>query len=335
MRFGMFGGAQAPRTTDGDPGRGFYEYIETCVEAEHLGFYSTFLVEHHFSGSGQVSAPLDLLGWVAARTTSIRVGTAVLVLPWHDPVLLAERAATLDLLSDGRLDFGVGKGYRHAEFAGFCMPTEEAEARFDESLAVILKAWSSDEPFSHEGRFWHYHEIVVEPPAAQKPHPPVWIAAGKPESVRKVAVLGANLLLDQFASTEAIGERIALFKAEREARGRAFDPMDVAVARNLYVARDADDAGAALARQAIIHERMIERSRGPDGSRRSHILAYADEPGATEAQVLFGPPEEIIAGLKALQAVGVRYVLIGGGDPTQQSMQRFAAEVMPTFLRDS
>jgi alkanesulfonate monooxygenase SsuD/methylene tetrahydromethanopterin reductase-like flavin-dependent oxidoreductase (luciferase family) len=334
MRFGLFGGASAPRTTGADPGRGFWEYIETNVEAERLGFYSTFLVEHHFSGSGQVSAPLDLLSWVAARTTSIRVGTAVLVLPWHDPVLLAERAATLDLLSDGRLDFGVGKGYRHSEFAGFCMPPEEAEARFDESVVVILKAWSSDEPFSHEGRFWHYQEIVVEPSTAQKPHPPVWIAAGRPESVRKVAALGANLLLDQFSSTEAIGERIDLFKAECEARDRAFDPMDVAVARNLYVARDADDANAALARQASTHSRMIERSRGPDGSRRSHIMAYADEPGAAEAHALFGPPQEIIAGLQALQEVGVRYVLISGGE-ARQSMQRFAAEVMPVFPQDS
>lgn len=335
MRFGLFGGAQAPRTTGGDPGRGFREYIETNVEAERLGLYSTFLVEHHFSGSGQVSAPLDLLSWVAARTTSIRVGTAVLVLPWHDPVLLAERAATLDLLSGGRLDFGVGKGYRHSEFDGFCVPAEDAEARFDESLAVILKAWSSDEPFSHEGRFWHYHEIVVEPPTARKPYPPVWIAAGKPESVRKVAVLGANLLLDQFASTEAIGELIALFRAECDARGRVFDPMDVAVARNLYVARDANDASAALARQASIHDRMIERSRGPDGARRSHIMAYADEAGATEAHALFGPPQQIIAGLQALQAVGVRYVLISGDDATRQSMERFAAEVMPAFLQDS
>ena len=334
IRFGLFGGAQAPRTTGDDPGRGLCEYIDTNVEAERLGFYSTFLVEHHFSGSGQVSAPLDLLSWVAARTTSLRVGTAVLVLPWHDPVLLAERAATLDLLSGGRLDFGVGKGYRHSEFAGFCVPTQEAEARFDESLAVILKAWSSDEPFSHAGRFWRYDEIVVEPPPAQKPHPPVWIAAGKPESVRNVAVLGANLLLDQFASTEEIGERIALFKAECEARDRAFDPMDVAVARNLYVARDADDAIAALARQASIHDRMIKRSRGPDGSRRSHIMAYADKAGATEAHALFGSPQEIIAGLRALHAVGVRYVLVSGGE-AKQSIQRFAAEVMPAFLQDS
>ena len=331
MLFGLFGGAEAPRI-GGDPGRGFREYIETCVEAERLGFYSTFLVEHHFSGSGQVSAPLDLLSWVAARTTSIRVGTAVLVLPWHDPVLLAERAATLDLLSNGRLDFGVGKGYRHSEFAGFCMPTEEADARFDESLAVILKAWSSDEPFSHEGRFWHYHEVVVEPPTFQRPHPPVWIAAGKPESIRSVATLGANLLLDQFASSEAIGERIALFEAECEARGRAFDPMEVAVARNLYVARDAADLSMALVRQASIHHRMIERSRGPDGSQRSHIMAYADKAGATEADALFGQPDEIIAGLHALHAVGVRHVLINA---TRPSMQRFAAEVMPAFQPDN
>jgi alkanesulfonate monooxygenase SsuD/methylene tetrahydromethanopterin reductase-like flavin-dependent oxidoreductase (luciferase family) len=159
----------------------------------------------------------------------------------------------------------------------------------------------------------------------------VWIAAGTPESVRHVAALGANLLLDQFASTEAIGERIALFKAEREARDRAFDPMDVAVARNLYVARDPDDARAALARQASIHERMIERSRGPDGSRRSHIMAYADKAGAAEAHALVGSPPEIITGLQALQAVGVSYVLISGADATRQSMQRFAGEVMPAF----
>jgi alkanesulfonate monooxygenase SsuD/methylene tetrahydromethanopterin reductase-like flavin-dependent oxidoreductase (luciferase family) len=335
MRFGLFGSAEAPRSASADPGRGFREYIETNVEAEQLGFHSTFLVEHHFSGLGQVSASLDLLGWVAARTSAIRVGTAVLVLPWHDPVLLAERAATLDLLSAGRLDFGVGKGYRHSEFAGFCVPIEEAEARFDESLAVILKAWSSDEPFSHEGSFWRYHEIVVEPPTAQKPHPPVWIAAGRPESVRRVAALGANLLLDQFASTETIGERLALFKAECEARGRTFDPMHVAVARNLHVARGADDARAALSRQARVHQRLIERSRGPEGSRRSHIMAYADKTGATEAHALFGTPEEITAGLKALQAVGVRYLLVSGGDGARQSMQRFAADVMPAFLENA
>ena len=186
---------------------------------------------------------------------------------------------------------------------------EEAEARFDESLEVILKAWTSDQPFSHRGRFWHYEQIVVEPPTAQKPHPPVWIAAGRPESIRNVAALGANLLLDQFASTETTRRAVGLFKAECAARGRAVQPTEVAVARNLYVARDPADADAALAGQARIHQRMIARSRGPSGS-RSHIMAYADTRGATEAHALFGTPEQIVAGLQALRAIGVRYVLL-------------------------
>src|SRR5947209_18241687 len=212
MRFGLFGSAQARRPTPGteltDSSQGFREWIENNVEAEALGFHSTFVVEHHFTGFGQVSASLNLLTWLGARTTTLRRGTAVLVLPWHNPVLLAEQAATLDLLSQGRLDFGIGMGYRYREFAGFCMPMEEAEARFDESLAVILKAWTSDAPWSHRGKYWKFEDVVVEPPTAQKPHPPLWMGAGSPESIKKVAAQDYNLLLDQYASIEEIGERI-------------------------------------------------------------------------------------------------------------------------------
>src|ERR1700730_16839760 len=126
MRFGLFGSAQARRTGP-DSSQGFRDFIENNVEAEALGYYSTFLVDTHCPGLGQVSASLNLLTWLGARTRDLRLGTAVLVLPWHNPVLLAEQAATLDLLSGGRLDFGIGKGYRHNEFAGFCIPLEEAD----------------------------------------------------------------------------------------------------------------------------------------------------------------------------------------------------------------
>src|SRR6266542_5654148 len=144
MRFGLFGSAQARRGgPDADSGAGFREFVENNVEAEALGYHSTFLVEHHFTGFGQVSATLNLLTWVGARTTTLRLGTAVLVLAWHNPVLLAEQAATLDLLSGGRLDFGIGKGYRHNEFTGFGIAQEEAEARFEEAIAVITQAWLS------------------------------------------------------------------------------------------------------------------------------------------------------------------------------------------------
>jgi alkanesulfonate monooxygenase SsuD/methylene tetrahydromethanopterin reductase-like flavin-dependent oxidoreductase (luciferase family) len=332
MRFGLFGGAQA-RRGDGDPARGFRDYVDTCVEAEALGFDSSFLVEHHFNGLGQVSASLDLLAWVAARTSTMRLGTAVIVLPWHNPVLLAERAATLDLMSGGRLEFGVGKGYRHSEFAGFCIPYEQAQARFDEALQVIVKAWTSNARFSHNGNFWHYEDIIVEPPTSQKPHPPVWIAASKPDSIRSVAARGCKLLLDQFASTETVGERLALFRAECQARGRTIDPMDVAVARNLYVARDAVDAQTALARLAQAHAGMVALSQHPDGRNQSHITAYAGTPGATEASALYGTPDRIAAELEALRVVGVQHVLVHGGQSTRQSIRQFSTEIMPAFTR--
>src|SRR3979411_2533128 len=145
MRVGLFGAAQTGSPRPGAPmGQGFHDFIDLNVEAEALGYHGTFLVEHHFSGWNQVSATLTLLTWLAARTTTLRLGTAVLVLPWHNPVLLAEQAATLDLLSGGRLDFGVGKGYRYNEFAGFAIPLEEADARFDAAPAIITKAWNSE-----------------------------------------------------------------------------------------------------------------------------------------------------------------------------------------------
>ena len=214
MRFGLFGGAAAPRLPDvAASAQGFFDFIDTNVEAEALGFHSSFVTEHHFTGIGQVSATLTLLTFLAARTRRLRLGTAILVLPWHNPVLLAEQVATLDLLSRGRLDLGVGKGYRHNEFAGFAMPPDEAEPRFEEVLDVLVRALSSNVPFSHHGRFFRFNKVIVEPPPHQWPHPPLWQAASSEASISACARRGFSLLLDQFASPQQIGERIALYRA--------------------------------------------------------------------------------------------------------------------------
>lgn len=331
MRFGLFCSAQADNSELGpESGRGFRDYLDFNVEAEALGYHSSFSVEHHFTGWNQVSATLTLLACLAMRTTTLRLGTAVMVLPWHNPVLLAEQAATLDLISGGRLDFGVGKGYRHNEFKGFGIPQKEAEARFEEAVEVIMRSWTSRTRFSHHGRYWQFEDIVVEPPTAQRPHPPFWVAAASPPSIRRAAARGFNLILDQYAGPDAIGERIALYRSEREAKGYAFDPMQVTVARQLYVAKDKADKEAALARQAKYTQRTVAVSRAPDGRPGSHVLAYAGTAGATEANALYGTPDEICGMLDALNKVGVEYVLltISGG---REQLRRFAREIMPEF----
>ncbi len=335
MRFGLFCSPKADSGSLGpETGQGFRDYLDFNIEAEALGFHSSFSVEHHFTGWNQVSATLMLLMALAMRTKTLRLGTAVMVLPWHNPVLLAEQAATLDLVSDGRLDFGIGKGYRHSEFNGFQIAPEEAEARFEEAIELIARAWTTRTRFSHHGRFWHFEDIVVEPPPAQSPHPPFWVAAGNPHSIKRAAARGFNLILDQYASPQALAERIAVYKAERLAKGLGFHPMQVTVARQLYIAKDKADKEAALKRQAAYTKRTIDVARTPggkaEGAAGSHVLAYADKAGATEENALYGTPNEIAGMLEALGKSNVDYVLltIAGG---KEQLRLFARDIMPAF----
>ena len=332
MKFGLFGSAQAQRGgPDLDSGQGFKDYIEYNVEAEALGYNSTFVVEHHFTGFGQVSASLTLLTWLAARTKTLRLGTAVMVLPWHNPVLLAEQAATIDLLSGGRLEFGVGKGYRHNEFAGFCIPMEEADERFEEGLALIVKSWTTHELFSHHGKYWNFEDIIVEPPTQQKPHPPIWMAAGSPDSIRKVARRGSKLLLDQLASTQLAIERFNIYKAEVEACGRKFDPMDVALSRAFFVARNAEDKAKAIEARLANQTRLAKLAQTPDGNSKSSMLSFDQTLDAAAESAMFGTPDEIAAKLDSLRAAGVAHVLLNGGGAGVANLRRFAREVMPVF----
>ncbi|PYM93059.1 MAG: LLM class flavin-dependent oxidoreductase [Candidatus Rokuibacteriota bacterium] len=331
MRFGIFGSAQARRgVPDVDSGAGFKDFVEYNVQAEALGYQSSFVVEHHFTGFGQISATLNLLTWVGARTSTLRLGTAVMVLPWHNPVLLAEQVATMDLLSNGRVDLGIGPGYRHNEFAGFCVPMEEAEERFDESVGLLIRAWTSDVPWSHRGKYWQFENVVVEPPTAQKPHPPLWMGAGRPESIKKVAARGYNLLLDQFAPFDQTIDRFKLFKSEVQALGRPFDPSTVAVARSVNVVlTDAERQKAIEARLAARRrtERLAQR---PDGQNKASIMSYASTLEAAEAGTLYGSPDEIAAKLQTLREAGIEYVLLNsvGG---LETLRRFAREVLPAF----
>jgi len=322
MRFGMFGSAQARRGgPDTDSGAGFREFVERNIEAEALGYHSTFLVEHHFTGFGQVSATLNLLTWIGALTSTLRLGTAVTVLPWHNPVLLAEQIATLDLLSEGRVDAGIGKGYRLKEFEGFAMPVEEADARFEECLEVMLKAWTSDSPWSHRGKYWQYDNVVVEPPSTQKPHPQLWMGAGSPRSVKQVAQLGFNMLLGQYDSFDMIVDEIAMYKSEVESLGRTFDPLSVAVARSVNIVNSNADYEEAM------NNRMAARRRTQEHALQS---SFQDTREATEAGTIYGSLEHVTKEIQTLRDVGIEYVLLNcpAGIST---LRRFAKDVIPSF----
>ena len=322
MQFGMFGSAQARRGgPNDDSGAGFREFVDRNIEAEALGYHSTFLVEHHFTGFGQVSASLNLLTWIGARTKTLRLGTAVMVLPWHNPVLLAEQIATLDLLSDGRVDAGIGKGYRQREFEGFSVPIEESDARFVECLEVMMKAWTSDTPWSHQGTYWKYDDIVVEPPSVQKPHPKLWMGAGSPRSITQVADYGFDMLLGQYDSFETIVEEVNLFKSLVEAKGETFDPMRVGVARSVNIVDTKAEYDAAIDARMAGRRRTQNLAQRPD---------FEDTREIAELGTIYGTPDQVAEKIQDLKDAGIEYILLNCPAGIE-TLRRFAKEVMPAF----
>jgi alkanesulfonate monooxygenase SsuD/methylene tetrahydromethanopterin reductase-like flavin-dependent oxidoreductase (luciferase family) len=209
---------------------------------------------------------------------------------------------------------------------------EEADGRFEESVEVMTKAFTSRRRFSHHGKFWQFDDIVVEPPPSQKPHPPLWVAAGSEPSIRRAARRGFNLILDQYASPQQLGERIAIYRSELKAQGKGFVPTQVAVARQCYVAKDKAEAEAALKRAAEYTRRTVDVSRLPSGAAGSHVLSYANTPGATEANALYDTPEQICAQLEAHREAGVEYILLTMHGGTEQ-LRRFARDIMPLFTK--
>ena len=348
MKFGVFGGATArgqnadaaSRWAGGthryalavsDDSHAYDKFVAAIQEAEALGYHSIFLVEHHFTGVNQVSASLNLLTFLAAKTSTIRLGTAVIVVPWHNPVLLAEQASTVDVLSSGRLDFGVGKGYRPNEFQGFCVPLEEATERFEESMGLIRKAFVEDERFSWHSKRWDFEDIVVEPPPVQQPHPPLWLAAGRTESLRQAAEDGYSLLLDQFATFEVALERFRTYRDAVAAAGRKFDPMSVAVARAVDIIDSEDERDEAISRRIDALERMNKLARTADGSYVSSMAPDLDLRRSAERGTLIGTPDEIVERIRQLGNGGIEYILLAGIQSYPHMMRRFASEVMPAF----
>jgi len=334
MKFGLFGGASASPASGspGDSMQGLGSFIDYVCDAERLGYHSVFLVEHHFMGTGQVSSALSLLAYLAARTSRIRLGTGVVVLPWHNPVLLAEQVATIDQLSRGRFDFGIGRGYRPNEFESFCMSREEASARYEETYAFLRRAWTTPGRFAHRGPHWSFEDVVIDPPVVQHPYPPMWVGAASNESIERAGREGLNLLLDQIATSDVVGERIATFKAAA-APAREPGPQTVGVTRALHLVSNDDEWRAAHALRVRLLD-QLRRSAGADSSsfaKEQQLPTFSDSSATVDAAALIGYPQEVVEKVSELRDVGVDYILLADITGSREALRIFADEVMPRF----
>lgn len=237
----------------------------------------------------------------------------------------------MDVLSGGRLDLGVGRGYRDYEFTGFGISPAEGQDRFDEAMEVLRRARSSEDRFSHQGRFWTFEDVVVEPRPVQQPHPPLWLGAGSDSSIARAAREGCRLFLDQVGTFDLTAQRVATYGTAREEPGLAYSPSDIAVTRALRIAHSADDRERQLERHMATLTVLAESSSATEGGRPTDSFYSMPEARreTAEASAILGAPDECIERLGTLESNGVEQVLFAGG--SLADLRLFAAEVMPAF----
>ncbi len=320
----------------------FARGVEQAQAAETLGFRNVWLAEHHFSTYGYLSRPLQLATYLAAKTTRLRVGTAVVVVPLHNPLIVAEEIATLDILAGGRLDIGLGRGYQHYEFERFGLELEAGRQRWDESIDIIVKAFSG-KPFTYDGKLFKIPETSLYPQPLQKPHPPIWITAQSPYALEAAVRRGFNVLTGGFGvSVEQLGEFGKLF-TKAVADVKPASAPRVGVQRAVYVAESTADAREA-AEQARWNMRVTLSLRNHYVKvENGHAIAV---PAKTEPDIddllerflVVGTPDTCIRQIKRLQeVVGISHFncsfWIGDMDQKRvlRSMERFSRDVMPAF----
>ncbi len=242
MEFGTFLLMQSPSADA--PAAIYQRGVEITQAAEDLGFGNMWLAEHHFSTYGYLSRPLTFAVHLANKTRRIRVGTAVIVVPLHHPLVIAEEIATADLLSGGRLDVGLGRGYQRYEFERLGQDLGESRTRWEEAVDIILLALGG-KPFSYDGKYYKIPETTVFPQPVQQPRPPIWVTAQSPESVKTTVKRGFHLLSGGFGVPierlrdfrRGFDEQIALYPPKQ--------PIRVGTQRPVYVTDNEADARAA------------------------------------------------------------------------------------------
>ena len=345
MKFALFTHLPWPEGTE--PRQIIEETIEQVVYGEELGFHSAWFAEHHFSRYCIGASALVIATSVAARTSRIRVGTAVLIPTLHNPIRLAEDTATVDLVSGGRLDVGFGRGAPGYEYGGFNISHDESQARFQESISIIQGLWTTPD-FTHRGDYFEINRANLVPPPLQQPHPPIYIAATRsPVTLEYVVSTGHSLCIAVVQDTSESIDLCHRFLRMSEESGKGVPMSGIPFFRYLYVAETEEQARRDTeGRLNWVVDIMQWRRHFEEGSevyqnmedwRRSRTELPVSYQDLLQNRAFVGTPEQCVAKIRALQEHGIEYFGCNfhfGGmehDKVMRSMELFATEVMPHF----
>ena len=333
------------------------EHLALGDLAEPLGFDSLFALEHHFTGYAMSPSPTQLLSYFAGRTRRILLGSAVIVLPWHDPVRVAEEIALLDVLSGGRCLFGFGRGAASVEYAGFRVPMEEARPRFVEAAKIVVKALT-EESFEWQGEFFTIPRTSIRPRPISHPERRFYASSVSPESAEVMARLGFGLLVIMQNEWPKAAEDIKRYRDLTASVGHT--PRPPIILTNISVAESRDEARERavqyLARKFDSIDKHYKFSDGHLASVKgyefyggmaktySKMQNESYRAKATDFYVriqVVGTPDECLQQLGELQRLtGLDHLVTEfgyGGMPheeAQANMRLFADRVMPVLQRD-
>ena len=339
IEFGLFYDFDIQKgTTQSETFQRCFSQIEA---SERMGVDSIWLAEVHFSPFSVLSSPLIVASSVATRTSRVRIGLAVQVLPLANPLRVAEEAATLDQISKGRLEFGVGRSGLTRYYRGYNIDYSESSDRFLEAMDVITKAWGN-QPFSHEGKFYAFNDVSVEPKPYQEPHPPIRVATASAETFSMVGKLGYPIFISSTTDEPELKERLKLYRRARRDAGHP-GPGDVMLRIPAYVSENAEKARTEP-EASTMH--MIGYSAAQVGSapneetadrlQRLNTISY-DE--VLRHKVMHGTPEEVIERIQRYEAeLGISGLVLemnfGGQIPNElvlNSIRQLTEKVMPEF----
>jgi probable F420-dependent oxidoreductase len=316
----------------------FYErMLGLAVESEALGYDHVWLTEHHFVDDGYLPSIVPVAAAIAARTKRIRIGSDIMILPFQDPVRIAEDLAVVDILSGGRFDLGVGQGYRAEEFRAIGMDRRERHARTRESVELIQRLWT-EEDVRFDGRYFRVDGVTISPRPVQRPHIPIWIGARTEKAMRRAARAGHHL-------TTTLGPDLSqLWRRALVECGRTPEDAHMMGLTPAFVAPTSDEAWAAV--QDHLHYQMklyadwLGEANDAEGDQHVWDFERAEDVRKSElGQALpIGTPEEVRAKLATIvaQTAPTHMALLmhfPGADPelTSRSMRLFAERVMPAL----